>query len=175
MLDLSTLFNWNTKQVFFYIVAKYPSHRRNDKPTEAVVWDAIVPATSAPWHHNQYIHPATSRTPKSNGKAGEKPYRSSANGTHAGYVQLKNQRPKYVISDPSGKLAGRENAELELRWNVQPWVGALLWTNRKTVGRWQAFKGGKSEKFSFPDLTTKAKKDDLKTVKGGEGNRGKPA
>ena len=42
-------------------------------------------------------------------------------------MRLANQKPKYQITDPSGRLAGRANATLELNWNVQPWVGALTW------------------------------------------------
>ncbi|KAG0235426.1 hypothetical protein BGX31_004240 [Mortierella sp. GBA43] len=42
--DLSSLFNWNTKQLFVYIVAEYstPTHPKN----EIVLWDAIIKSKS---------------------------------------------------------------------------------------------------------------------------------
>ncbi|OQS05828.1 signal peptidase complex subunit 3 [Thraustotheca clavata] len=40
--DLSSVFNWNTKQLFVYIVAEYAS-KTNEK-NEVVIWDAIVPS-----------------------------------------------------------------------------------------------------------------------------------
>ena len=91
-------------------------------------------------------------------------------------MRLSNQKPKYQITDVSGKIAGRENATLSLHWNVQPWVGALVWKNERTWGRWQGLQGGE-DKFAFPELkgSEGAKKEDLKVEKGGEKNRGKPA
>jgi len=84
---------------------------------------------------------------------------------------------------------------LELHYNIQPWVGALMWgrpspatvsadgvvvekqdvlsrlisyfTQREIVS------GGRSASFSLPKL--KEKGEGLGTAKGGEGNRGKPA
>ena len=41
---------------------------------------------------------------------------------------------------------------------MQPWVGALTWTNRRPVGpwgRWQSLQGGRSETFEFPPLKGK--------------------
>jgi signal peptidase complex subunit 3 len=71
-------------------------------------------------------------------------------------------------------LANRENATLELSWNIQPWVGALTWKKNADFGRWKKLKGGKSRTFTFPEVLGK-KPADMNTVKGGEGNRGKPA
>lgn len=45
---------------------------------------------------------------------------------------------------------------LEVGWNVQPWVGALLWTQHKSFGRWSGLKGGRSKAFDFPALKGKA-------------------
>lgn len=45
---------------------------------------------------------------------------------------------------------------LEVGWNVQPWVGALLWTQHKSFGRWSQIKGGRSKAFDFPALKVKA-------------------
>ena len=44
---------------------------------------------------------------------------------------------------------------LEVGWNVQPWVGVLLWTNWRGWGRWQAVRGGRSAAFEFPPLKGK--------------------
>ena len=65
---------------------------------------------------------------------------------------------------------------MSLHWNVQPWVGALIWTNTNSYGRWSGLKGG-MDKFDFPPLkgSETVKKDDLKTETGGERNRGSPA
>lgn len=57
----------------------------------------------------------------------------------------------------------------------------MTWTNRQDFGLWKGLKGGISKSFDFPEIKKKesasgAKKDDdMKTVKGGEANRGKPA
>ncbi|KAK0857884.1 Signal peptidase complex subunit [Friedmanniomyces endolithicus] len=68
-LDLSTLFNWNTKQIFAYITASYPSSDPSTIPrSEAIIWDAVIPATNAPAHPNTYIHP-----PSPNPTPGPKP------------------------------------------------------------------------------------------------------
>ena len=98
-----------------------------------------------------------------------------------GILKLDNQRPKYQISDVSGRIAGRANATLELGWNVQPWVGALTWRTSEIVGLGkmvdeasaEALQG--SESFEFPTLKAKADAGAAKTVTGGEKNRGMPA
>ncbi|KAI9697508.1 MAG: hypothetical protein M1820_007774 [Bogoriella megaspora] len=190
--DLSSLFHWNTKQVFLYITATYPSKIPSEPPSQAVIWDAILPSKSEPWHHNQYIHPPSSSGAgksqsklKSKGKSlkSKQSSSSSADDFNPGIVRLSSQRPKYQITDPSGLIASRSNATLELHWNIQPWVGALVWTNRNTFGVWKGLQGGRSETFDFPALKgsekvgaqSSGKKDDLKTEKGNEGNKGKPA
>ncbi|KAE9966998.1 hypothetical protein BLS_006638 [Venturia inaequalis] len=173
--DLSSLFNWNTKQVFVYITATYPSKNSTEPPSQAIVWDAILPSALAPWHHNQYIHP----TPKPAGKNSRVVNRSGpvySRTKRPGILKLSNQKPKYQITDHTGLLAEREDAQLELSWNIQPWVGALTWKKPVDFGQWKKLKGGKSKVFSFPQVLGKGKKPvDMNTVKGGEGNRGKPA
>ena len=74
-----------------------------------------------------------------------------------GVLNLKNVKPKYQITDISGKLAERGNVTLEVGWNVQPWIGALTWTvpQGKGWGRWKGVKGGRSEAFVFPALPGK--------------------
>ncbi|KAF2096153.1 signal peptidase 22 kDa subunit [Rhizodiscina lignyota] len=175
-MDLSSLYNWNTKQVFIWVTAKYPSESPTEPMTEAVIWDAILPSPSEPWHHNQYVHYKPSPSSSSRTLKSKKP----SNGT-PGILKLKGQRPKYQITDAAGKIAERANCTLELNWNVQPWVGALTWTNRGDYGLWKGLTGGRSKSFDFPGLKSKGeaagatKEEDLKTMKGAEANRGKPA
>lgn len=176
LLDLTSLFSWNTKQLFVYITATYPSKKVGVPDSEAVIWDAIVPSDYAPWHENQYIHPTLKGTKpkKSKDKSVSKAY---PDGKSPGIVKLSGQKPKYQITDVSGKIAERENATLHLHWNVQPWVGAMLWTNKADLGRWSGLKDGVSESFQFPALkvASAVKKEELKTETGGERNRGSPA
>ncbi|KAF2023614.1 signal peptidase 22 kDa subunit [Setomelanomma holmii] len=161
--DLTTLFNWNTKQVFLYLKAIYPSTRASEPPSEAIIWDAILASSTAPWHQNHYIHP----DPKSKSKTVEDLLYPR------GELHLDTQRPKYQITDITGKLQNRTDVVLELGWNVQPWVGALTWTNWEKLGAWQGLKGGKSETFEFPTIGAKmvVSKKELETEKGGEGYR----
>lgn len=109
-LNLDALFTWNTKQVFLYIVASYPppSAARAARPAELVIWDAVLPSPAQRTHHNHYVGPAL-------------------HAAHPGSLALHGQRPKYQITDPSGRVAGTRNATLSLHYNVQPWVGALVW------------------------------------------------
>lgn len=180
--DLSSLFNWNTKQVFLYITASYPSSNpTTTPPSEIVIWDAIIPADNAPSHPNTYIHPSPKNkksNPKNSAskkskKGTSKPY---PEGASPGIVRLQGQRPKYQITDISGKIAQRENATLTLHWNVQPYVGMLTWTNTQTYGLWKGLKGGRSDIFTFPGLPqgTETVKD-MKTEAGAEARRGKPS
>jgi signal peptidase complex subunit 3 len=101
-------------------------------------------------------------------------------GDAPGKLRLKGQKPKYIVTDHTGALTGRaggQNASLELGWNVQPWVGALLW--RPTLERFGAarpLEGGLSEPFAFPEPKGAAKKEPgMETVRGAESNRGRPA
>lgn len=168
-IDLGTLFNWNTKQVFLYLKAIYPSTRASEPASEAIIWDAILPGTAAPWHQNHYIHPSPKGAKKSKSKS--KPT-SDDSPYPRGILKLDNQRPKYQITDISGKLQNRTDVELQLGWNVQPWVGALLWANWQDIGMWKGLKGGKSAAFDFPEIGVKGgKKKDLETEKGKEGHR----
>jgi signal peptidase complex subunit 3 len=173
LTDLNSLFNWNTKQVFLYLKAVYPSSDPDQPASEAIIWDAILASDSAPWHVNHYVHPVPkgSKKPKKNNKdkrtkqekaIEERPY-------PIGEIHLVNQRPKYQITDITGKLQNRTDVVLEVGWNVQPWVGALVWTNKKTYGAWEGLKGGVTEKFDFPEVGKKMK--DLETAKGKEGYR----
>ncbi|KAI9828436.1 MAG: hypothetical protein M1832_002864 [Thelocarpon impressellum] len=145
--DLSSLFTHNTKQLFVYVLAHYPSDRPGTPESSAVIWDQIIPAA------------AESNPNLADGATARKETR--------GIVRLRDQKAKYQIADPSGKLAERKNVTLSLGWNVQPWVGALLWDRTGRLGRWEALEGGRSEAFALPPLKTK------KT--GGETARGQAA
>ena len=150
------------------------------------MWDAILPARLAPWHQNQYIHPGPPPEPQgktvrrsraaTKGRMYADASDTSGEGDAPGKLRLKGQKPKYVITDASGTLTGRAgdaNVTLELGWNVQPWVGALLW--RPTLARLGAARdmdGGASEPFVFPEPKGAVKLD---TVRGAESNRGRPA
>jgi signal peptidase complex subunit 3 len=54
--DLSSLFTWNTKQVFVYVSANWPEVEGGNKTNEAVIWDTIITSPSA--DHLQNIGPA---------------------------------------------------------------------------------------------------------------------
>ncbi|KAF3009685.1 hypothetical protein E8E13_008466 [Curvularia kusanoi] len=172
--DLSTLFSWNTKQVFLYLKAVYPG-TANEPLSEAIIWDAIIASPSAPWHQNHYIHPSpkgAKKLPKKSKKALAAEKKNPVSPHPLGVLHLDAQRPKYQITDITGKLQNRENVTLELGWNVQPWVGALTWTNWETVGVWKGLEGGRSEAFAFPEIgAKKVDAKELRTEKGAEGYR----
>ena len=88
-----------------------------------------------------------------------------------GVLKLSNQKPRYQITDHTGKIANRGNATLELGWNIQPWVGALTWTNWNDWGSWLGLKGGRSKAFDFPAVPEK-KGAKMDTAKGNERNKG---
>lgn len=46
--DLSTLFNWNTKQVFVYLTAEYDGGaKRSDIRNKVTIWDRIITSPEA--------------------------------------------------------------------------------------------------------------------------------
>ena len=127
--------------------------------SEAIIWDTIINSYSQ-------SHPFTPwsllNAPKAPSKKSIKKKQSSK--SHAqdvasvpGVIHLKNSKPKYQITDISGKLASRDNVTLEIGWNVQPWVGALTWTftEGRQFGRWKGIHGGRSEAFEMPALKGK--------------------
>lgn len=58
--DLSSLFNWNTKQVFVYVTAEWPAAGTEGNVTnQAVIWDQIITSPSS--DHLANIGPATLR------------------------------------------------------------------------------------------------------------------
>jgi len=156
--DLSSLFTWNTKQVFVYVTATWP----NDNATavangvgenEAVIWDEIVTSPSA--DHLKNLGPAQLKKliKSAKGKSIDK---------NRGRITFKNQKPKYTITEPSGKIAEREGFKLHVHYNVQPWVGPLVWTQSRDFGNWKKMEGGESEVFKLPGLKKKDEKKDEK-------------
>ncbi|KAA8633727.1 hypothetical protein SMACR_06533 [Sordaria macrospora] len=146
--DLSSLFTWNTKQVFVYVTAEWPAadHSTTNATNEAVIWDSIITSPSA--DHLANIGPvAMKKLRKSAGGKSIDPNR--------GKLVLKNQRHKYKITHPSGKLATTENVTLRLHYNVQPWVGLLTWNQDVDYGYWKALKNGVSKRFKLPAIKEK--------------------
>ncbi|KAF2146482.1 uncharacterized protein K452DRAFT_241275 [Aplosporella prunicola CBS 121167] len=173
--DLTSLFTWNTKQVFVYITATYPSLNASEPPSQAIIWDAILASPSALWHQNHYIHPAPKGAPApKKSKPKSKQQQAQEPLYPAGELHLARQRPKYQITDASGKLANRTDAVLELGWNVQPHVGLLTWVDWPPLaqfgGAWQELKGRYSKNFDFPGLKGK-KEGDTATARGAEANK----
>ena len=74
-----------------------------------------------------------------------------------GKLELRNQKAKYQITAPNGKLANTDDVVLKVHYNVQPWVGALTWTPQVEFGSWKKLKGGVSKVFKFPALKVKKK------------------
>ena len=161
--DLSSLFTWNTKQLFVYVMASYPSSDSAGAATsDAVIWDAIIPAPESPYSYRnlraKYFPEKSSNSKKSKSKTSE-----SKELVKPGVLSIKNQKPKYQITDPSGMMGERPNVTLTVGWNVQPWVGALVWDQSllgNRMGPWDAGKVGRSETFTFPAL--KGKTDTVK-------------
>ncbi|KAI9890339.1 MAG: hypothetical protein M1814_004249 [Vezdaea aestivalis] len=139
--DLNSLFNWNTKQLFIWVTATWPPSKAgpNTPFSEAVIWDQIIPAAA-----NQNPNLSLSR---------RRSRLAPPTLAERGKLKLKNQKAKYQINDVKGKIANVNNATLSLHWNVQPWVGALLWKGSGSViGAWKDLKGGTSEAFDFPAI-----------------------
>ncbi|KID72801.1 Signal peptidase complex subunit SPC3 [Metarhizium brunneum] len=151
--DLSSLFTWNTKQLFVYVTADWPSAEGQNATNSAVIWDSIITNPSA--DHLQNIGPIAMKKLK----------RSAEGKTidpSRGLLKLNNQRPKYQITHPSGKIASVNDVTLKLHYNVQPWVGLLTWNMDKVIGWWFPMEKGVSEKFEFPAVKTKDAKKKAK-------------
>lgn len=91
--DLTSLFNWNTKQVIVYLVGNYNNLQMNginNSESKVVFWDRII-----------------------------------KDRDHA-KIHLKNKKSKYSVYDYYPILSNK-TATMKLEFNVQPWVGPLLW------------------------------------------------
>ncbi|KAM7194969.1 signal peptidase complex subunit SPC3 [Naviculisporaceae sp. PSN 640] len=149
--DLSSLFTWNTKQVFVYVTAEWPQTaaaiaKGNVTENQAVIWDQIITSPSS--DHLANIGPAA-----------RKKLKKSAAGKSIdpsrGKLVIKNQKPKYQITHPSGKIAETDNVVLKLHYNVQPWVGLLTWNQETDFFKWKKLKNGVSKKFTLPAIKVK--------------------
>lgn len=149
--DLSSLFNWNTKQVFVYVSASWPNATGTELTNEAVIWDTIITSPSA--DHLQNIGPAAMKKLVRSAKG-------KSIDPSRGKLELRGQKAKYQITSPMGKVAETENVVLKVHYNVQPWVGVLTWTPEREFGAWKMVKGGVSKVFRLPAI--KAKKEEKK-------------
>jgi len=164
--DLSPLFTWNTKQLFVYVTANYPSTKNGQEVSESIIWDMIIPATATPWSLQNlkttyFPDKKTQRQQRQQAKNNNK--KSTTNKTpktttdvvQPGRLKLKNQKPKYQITDPTGLMSARTNVTLQVSWNVQPWVGALVWDKGyfgSRVGSWKKGNVGRSKSFDLPSI-----------------------
>ncbi|MCJ1265988.1 hypothetical protein MMC22_005870 [Lobaria immixta] len=159
--DFSSLFNWNTKQLFVYILATWPSSTTvsSTPPSQAIIWDTIINSHSQTHPLNPlHLLQAPKKTSKTTSKSKRSISTGAADEPPLGIIHLKNSKPKYQITNINGKLSSQGNVTLEVGWNVQPWVGALTWTlgEGKSFARWNGIKGGKSKVFDMPALKGKS-------------------
>ncbi|KAK4142268.1 signal peptidase complex subunit SPC3 [Dichotomopilus funicola] len=159
--DLSSLFTWNTKQLFVYVTAEWPSAGGSsgsgqNATNQAVIWDSIITAPSSDHLANL-------------GPVAMKKLRRSAEGKSIdpsrGKLTLKNQRPKYQITHPSGKLAEQDDVVLRLHYNVQPWVGLLTWNQDVDLWNWKTLRNNLSKKFTLPAIKKKKATEEKKAGK----------
>ncbi|KAK8100854.1 signal peptidase subunit family protein [Apiospora kogelbergensis] len=145
--DLSSLFTWNTKQVFVYVTAEWTNPPFGEITNSAVIWDTIITTPSS--DHLANIGPATMK--KLRKSAAGKPV-----DPKRGLLSLKNQRPKYQITHPTGRIAETSDVRLRVHYNVQPWVGFLTWSQTEhDFGRWMRMKDGLSRAFTLPAVKRK--------------------
>ncbi|KAI0122895.1 signal peptidase subunit-domain-containing protein [Xylariales sp. AK1849] len=143
--DLSSLFTWNTKQLFVYVTAEWPDARSN-QTNKAVIWDSIITAPSS--DHLANIGPATLKKLK-------KSAAGKSVDPSRGVLSLKNQKPKYQITHPTGKIASSTDVRLKVHYNVQPWVGLLTWNQDVDIGLWKKMADGLSKAFTLPMIKKK--------------------
>ncbi|KAL2152050.1 hypothetical protein VTH82DRAFT_5234 [Thermothelomyces myriococcoides] len=148
--DLSSLFTWNTKQLFVYVTAEWPSAGGSgsgqNATNQAVIWDSIITSPSA--DHLANLGPIAMRKLKRSAQG-------KSIDPSRGILSIKNQRPKYQITHPSGKVAEQDDVVLRLHYNVQPWVGFLTWNQDTDFWRWKTFRNNLSKKFSLPAVKKK--------------------
>lgn len=154
--DLTSLFNWNTKQLFVYVYASYSSSENPSASlnplSESIIWDTIIEAPESPYSFNalrERLFPSSTTKRKSTGLSKKKNKKDSA---APGVLRLRGQKSKYQIGDITGKLAEREGVTLSVGWNVQPWVGALWWSPRSGSIPRTGGAAGVSKPFDFPQV-----------------------
>lgn len=171
--DLSPLFNWNTKQLFVYVLASYPSSSSKGNTTinsESIIWDTIIPAPESPYslaslRERFFPAPSKSSVSSNRNKASSKNRKQTTKNNRPGVLRLRNQKPKYQITDITGKMAERGNATLVVGWNVQPWVGALWWSPGTGAVPRTTGQAGRSKAFDFPALKGSNRPDTAKEHK----------
>ncbi|KAI1180769.1 signal peptidase subunit [Nemania sp. FL0916] len=151
--DLSSLFTWNTKQLFVYVTADWTTADARtggaNQTNAAVIWDTIITSPSS--DHLANIGPATLK--KLRKSAAGKPV-----DPNRGKLSLKNQRPKYQITHPTGKVANTDDVTLRVHYNVQPWVGMLTWNQDFDFALWKKMARGVSKAFQLPAVKAKSGK-----------------
>lgn len=121
---------------------------------EAVIYDTILTSPSA--DHLATISTLSHFTKKDKKAVLEKTKTDAdRTGKSRGVLKLKNQKPKYTITAPGGKVGGIEDVKLVVRYNVNPWVGALAWDQKSSWGGWKALEGGVSKVFTLPYVKVK--------------------
>ncbi|KAK2743528.1 hypothetical protein FQN57_004825 [Myotisia sp. PD_48] len=178
--DFSSLFNWNTKQVFVYVLARYPSPvpfaNQTTTTSESIIWDNIISARDSPFSFETVKAQFLERIPFGSSKqsSGSKQKRNARKNSKdskkknvvPGKLNLKKQRPKYQITDVTGSIAEKTGAQLLVGWNVQPWIGPLRWSSDTNIARnlggrfGKAFtygvgSAGRSKPFDFPPVKGK--------------------
>ena len=155
------------------MVASYPASSpasENPYNSEAIIWDVIIPAPESPYSFSnlkERFFPTKTTSGKSSKKTmSSKKKSQTTKPERAGVLHLRNQKSKYQITDISGKIAERENVTLTVGWNVQPWVGALLWS--EGTGAWPRTEGqvGRSKSFHFPAVKAKSTTDSTSQATG---------
>ena len=173
-LDFTSLFNWNTKQLFVWVLATYPSSESTATTphTKAIIWDTIINSHSQSHPLNPFtLFIGSSTAPRQASKNKKSTaMKKKKLELEPGIIHLINTKPKYQITDISGVLSERSNVTLEVGWNIQPWVGALTWTldEGQSIGRWHGVRGGKSKVFDMPAL--KGKNARSETIVGSRGS-----
>lgn len=162
--DLSSLLTWNTKSIYLSINAQWTtpctplspcsSSSQTNTTNEAVIYDTIITSPSA--DHLATISTLSHMLRKDKKAEIEKGGKSKdKTGKGRGLVKLGNQKPKYTITAPGGKVGGLEGVRLVVRYNVNPWVGALAWDQKGDFGGWKAMEGGTSEVITLPHVKVK--------------------
>lgn len=155
-IDLSPLFNWNTKQLFVYVYASYPSSSDALATSESIIWDKIIPAPESPYSPSvlkERFFPAKSTSKSKSRRQSSSTKQTQKKGEgKPGVLKLRNQKPKYQITDITGKMAERQNVTLTVGWNVQPWVGALWWSAGTGAVPHTSGQTGQSKTFDLPPL-----------------------
>lgn len=169
--DLSPLFNWNTKQLFVFVLASYSSsdHKKDNAQTsQSIIWDTIIPAPESPYSFNslreRFLSSTSTSTSTSSSRRSTLKQKSATTaaknantkkdtrGTRPGVLRLRNQRPKYQISDITGRMSEKRNVTLSVGWNVQPWVGGLWWGPASGSVPHTTGLVEESKRFDFPAL-----------------------